>query len=183
MRKRHFFGIAGFRASRRRARGAVFVESIVVISMIMLLFAGGLFLHRLYSMKLKAMREARLTAWTGALQGCPTGLGLPGVASAVWSSIESLSTCDSPFGASCVVGGLTTSGTTNPPDWMGTSGASAPGPVTYTVTSDARLGGRTFRPSAQHRVACNETPQHTSGDLRSLVDYAHDSFWPRDAPP
>jgi hypothetical protein len=163
----------------RRARGAVFVESIIVISMLMLMLAAGLFLHRLYSMKLKAVREARLAAWTPALRGCPTGLGFPGIAGAVWSSIDSLATCDSVNGANCVIQGLTTSGTTDPPDWMGTSGASMPDAVSYEVRSDSRVGGSRFTVSSQNRVACNETPQHESGDIWSMVDYVHDSFWPK----
>jgi hypothetical protein len=167
------------RARRRRARGAVFVESIIVISMLMLMLAGGLFFHRLYSMKLKAVREARLAAWTPALRGCPTGLGFPAVAGAVWNSVESLANCDSINGAGCVVQGLSTSGTTDPPDWMGTSGASMPDAVRYEVRNDSKLGGRSFAVSSQNRVACNETPQHESGDIWSLVDYAHDSFWPK----
>jgi len=164
----------------RRARGAVFVESIIVIAMLMLMLAGGLFFHRLYSMKLKAVREARLAAWTPALRGCPTGLGFPGIAGAAWNAYNNgVADCDDANLAACVVQGLTVSGTNDPPEWMGTSGASVPDAVSYEVSSDSRLGGGRFSVSSQNRVACNETPQHESGDIWSIVGYVHDSFWPK----
>jgi hypothetical protein len=159
-------------------RGAVFVESIIVIGMITLMLAAGLFLHRLYMNKFRAMSESRAAAWTGALRGCPTGLGLVGIGTAIWNSVEGLASCNASDGADCVVDGLTSSTTTDPPDWFGNAGANVPPRVTYTVGADRPLPFREKSVSAEHRVVCNETPQDEGGDLWSLIEYVRDSIWP-----
>ena len=56
---------------RRRREGAVLVESIVVASALILMFACIGFVHRLAAADLHALQEARFQAFTDALDGCP----------------------------------------------------------------------------------------------------------------
>jgi hypothetical protein len=163
---------------RRRTRGAAFVESIIVISMISLMLAGGLFFHRLYMHKFRVMSESRTAAWQGALNGCPTGLGIMAVGQAIWNSVNNLADCN-PLDPGCMVDGLSSSSTA-PTPWVGETGANVPPEVTYTVRNDSMLGGAEFTVKGHYRVVCNETPQSETGDLASLVDYIRDSIWPED---
>src|SRR5688572_29527734 len=163
---------------RSRQRGAVFVESIIVVSMITLMLAAGLFLHRLYMNKFRAMSESRSAAWSGALNGCPTGLGAVAIGRALWNSIHTLTECSPSDGVGCMIDGLTSSGSDHAPDWFGNAGANVPPRVSYTVNAHRMLGFTEASVSAQHRVVCNETPQDELGDLWSLIEYVHDSIWP-----
>lgn len=57
---------------QRAARGAVMVESIVVISFFVLAFIGVLYFRSLYTHKLEAQRLARAAAMTHAMGACKT---------------------------------------------------------------------------------------------------------------
>ncbi|HMJ13225.1 MAG TPA: hypothetical protein VK524_17510, partial [Polyangiaceae bacterium] len=56
--------------SKRRRRGAVFAESIIVVSMLTLMLVSGIFFYRLYWAKHQSIRESRAVAWISALNGC-----------------------------------------------------------------------------------------------------------------
>src|SRR3954453_769674 len=64
------------RRSRRSERGAVFVEAIIVCSVLIVFLMGGLFLHHVYAVKLGSQRDARARAWQQALEGCGGGLDI-----------------------------------------------------------------------------------------------------------
>src|SRR6478736_896491 len=66
-------------ASRKRTRGAVLVEGIIVATMLTLMMAGGLFLHQLYTAQMKAIGDARFAAGTQALNGCNSAVDLAGI--------------------------------------------------------------------------------------------------------
>lgn len=139
--------------SRTRARGAALVEGIVVTSMLMTLMAGGLFLHHMYLAQMKAIGDARLAAWSQALQGCNSGVDLGGI----WSEAGESSA---------------------PIDVDTDSAASFFGAVSHTsgsaserATADARVGGMSFTMKTTNSVACNEVPQNQRGDVLSLVGY------------
>jgi hypothetical protein len=58
------------RLFRARERGAAFIESLIVICMILLCLFGALWLQALYATKLQTMASARANAWNSALGGC-----------------------------------------------------------------------------------------------------------------
>lgn len=60
---------------RRRVRGAVFVEAILVITGLIAIFVGFLYLKDAYGARLSSMRQARRESWTGSLAGCGGGGG------------------------------------------------------------------------------------------------------------
>jgi hypothetical protein len=59
---------------RRRSRGAVMLEGILVITVLTVAFAGGIFFHGLFAAKMAANRNARLDVWSRALKGCSSKL-------------------------------------------------------------------------------------------------------------
>jgi len=130
---------------RRNQRGAVTIEAVMVISMLVIGFAGGVFFHALYAAKLAANRDARLAAWTGALEGCTEKLaggdslfdlsGKP--------PIDEVDTSSPPgFFQVGHIGATVTSAPVKMPDVLVTRGA----PDTHTFTST-------------HQVACNDRLQ------------------------
>jgi len=140
-------------AARKRTRGAALVEGIVVTTLLMTMMAGGLFLHRLYLARMKAIENARLAAWTQALQGCSSAIDL----GAIWQDTgESAAPLDVD--------------TDSTPSFFGavshTSGSAA-----ETATPDARVGDKGYRLATSDSVACNEIPQNERGDAISLIGY------------
>jgi hypothetical protein len=63
-------GARGRISRRYRARGAAFIESLIVISMILSCLFAVLWFHALYSSKLQTIESARASAWNSALSGC-----------------------------------------------------------------------------------------------------------------
>lgn len=57
-------------ARRRRERGAAFIESLIVICMILFCLFMVLWFQALYATKLQTMQSARASAWNSALAGC-----------------------------------------------------------------------------------------------------------------
>lgn len=56
--------------TRRRSRGAVFVEAVIIITSFVLFLMGMMFFRRVYTSKLTAMRAARGAALAHAMGGC-----------------------------------------------------------------------------------------------------------------
>lgn len=148
----------------RRQRGAVFVEALIVSSMLIVLFASGVFFHALYANKLRATRDARLAVWQQAEQGCPSSFGL--------GQLFNLVAIDSCNDESCSVGGLSTQSDTGP-DWLDLGAKTSE--LSRTVTADESIGGRSFTARAYNRVICNERPQNERGDLASIGEYLLDA--------
>jgi hypothetical protein len=153
--------------SRRRTslaprRGAVLVEAVIAIAMMMVMFAGALFLHRLYVKKLASIQTARQQAWASAMPGCGGG-ALGGLAPAQW--LGSLATGQ--------VGDLPSS--TNPGLLaVGTGDAT---PVSESVSASPLLGGRSYSVTTTTRFACNEVPQQFD-DIASLGQWIAQLFIP-----
>lgn len=137
----------------RRARGAVLVEAVIVSALLMTLMAGGLFLHRLYSSKLKAMNDARTAGWSQALRGCNSAVDL----NAIWTEI----------GASSAPIEVETS---SAPAFFGSVGHTS-GSASEGATAHRRVGGGSYTLSTTNSIACNEVPQSDRGDVIDLLGY------------
>jgi hypothetical protein len=59
-----------FLSARRRTRGAVFVEAVIIITSFVLFLMGMMFFRRVYQNKLLAMRAARGATLAHAMGGC-----------------------------------------------------------------------------------------------------------------
>jgi len=59
--------------ARRRARGAALVETVVVVPVFILLFAGMLFFHHVIAKNQQTQLTARNAAWQSAMSGCSGG--------------------------------------------------------------------------------------------------------------
>ena len=141
------------RKARRRGRGAVLVEGIIVSSILILLMAGGLFLHHLYVAQIKALEDARLAAWSQGLQGCSEAVDLGGI----WRDAGESS---APIDVD----------TDSAPSFFGAVSHTG-GSARETVTAEARLGGKSTTLTVTDTVACNEVPQNQRGDAISLIGY------------
>lgn len=139
--------------SRKRARGSVLVEGIIVASMLTLMMAGGLFLHRLYVAQMKAIGDARLAAWSQALKGCNSGVDLSGI----WRDA----------GESSAPVDVDTDST---PSFFGAVSHNS-GSASETATPDALIASKSYRMTVNDSVACNEVAQNPRGDVLSLVGY------------
>jgi hypothetical protein len=151
-------------AAVRRQRGAVLIEAAIVSGLLMTLFAGAVFFHRIYSAKIQSIREARLAAWQAAEVGCDSLLGLPQVANLV--------PFDDCLDFSCSLGGLGVE-SEQAPDWLESLGAKT-GEGTNVVVSPTRIGGQSYAMAAHNRVICNERNRSERGDILSLFGYILD---------
>ena len=139
---------------RRKQRGAALVEAIIVSVMLMTFMAGGLFLHRLYAAQHKALEQARLAAWSQAMQGCQSAVDL----NAVW---QATGANEAPMDVE----------TDSAPGFFGAVGRTS-GSASESVTAQARLGGSTYTLSASDSVACNEIAQDVKKrNIESLIGY------------
>lgn len=137
-------------ARRRSQRGAALVEAIIVSSMLMTFMAGGLFLHRLYVAQHKAIEQARLAAWSQAMQGCAGAVDL----GSVW---QGAGASEPPVDVE----------TESVPSFFGAVNHTA-GSASQTATAHARVGGGSYTMTTTNNVACNEIPQ-TGRNVASLV--------------
>jgi hypothetical protein len=145
-------------------RGAVLVEAVIAIAMLLLMFAGAFFFHRLYVEKLASIQTARRQAWTAAMPGCGGG-ALGGLAPAQW--LASLTS------APPAVGEMPNGSTPG----LLEIGAAPDAPVSESVPSSPLLGGGSFTVSTSTRFACNETPQQFD-DVASLAEWIAQLFIP-----
>ena len=151
---------------RRRSRGAVFVEGIIVASMLMLMMAGALFFHRLYSAKLRTMRESRAAAWGQALPGCNSAVELV----ALWQAVG---LADAATGGA--LDGLNED-SNGAPQWM--SVGRKEDVKTATATEHAVLGGKSFNLKTVNSVVCNEVGDDHRGDIIGVLQYMWDTIIP-----
>jgi hypothetical protein len=155
-------------APARRQRGAILVEAVIVSALLMTLFAAAVFLHRMYSTKIRSIREARLSAWQAAEAGCDSLLGLPQLANLV--------PFDDCLDFSCSLGGLSAQSEAAP-DWLESLGAKT-GQGMNVVVSPARIGGQSYTMEAHNRVICNERNRSERGDIISLFGHILDPILP-----
>lgn len=135
------------------------VEAIIAISMLILLYAGALFFHRLYSAKLSTIQNARQTAWSSAMPGCGGG-GL---------------------GIRSIFGDIAQGDIGDMPDQQSPGflhiGAGDVTPDSESVPSSPLLGGGTFDVSTATRFVCNETPKQYN-DILSVGQWIAGLFIP-----
>lgn len=143
----------------RDQRGAALVEAIIVSAMLMTFMAGGLFLHRLYVAQHKASEEARLAAWSQAMQGCSSAVDL----NSVW---QGAGATEMPVDVD----------TDSAPSFFGAV-SHASGSASKTARAHARVGGGSYTLSASDSVACNEIPQQGRA-VASLIGYITSNIVP-----
>jgi hypothetical protein len=158
---------------RRRAlqRGAILVESLIVSTLLITSIIGGLFFHRVYAAKLRAIREARFLVWQAANSpGCGgANIDLQGIlAEAVAGLGRPLGSPDE-FAPPTVGAGVAGGG--RAPSFFGAitrrSQASS-----SSATGNEALGAGTYSMRAVDTVACNETPASPRGDMLSIFGFA-----------
>jgi hypothetical protein len=143
--------------SRRvHRRGAILVESLIVVGFTAFMLAVGIYFHFLYVHKLFTMRQARQQAWSAASPGCNGGV-TNGVFNSAFSLIDLLSghqldqLPDSPLSRIGRKDGSTSS-TVLVPSLLHSWGYSGPNSMSLTSST---------------RVACNEltdaAPKDASG--------------------
>jgi hypothetical protein len=151
-------------ARTQHQRGAIFVEAVIVVTMLTILFASAVFFHALYANQIRATRDARLAAWQPAEEGCPSNFGI--------GQLFNLIAIDDCSDETCSVGGLDTQ-SDDGPAWL-EMGAKT-GEMTRTVTADEPIDGRTYSTRAYNRVICNERQQNERGDVLSIGAYILDA--------
>ena len=160
------------RSGRARQRGAILIESLIVCSLLITVMICGLFFHRLYAAKLRAVRDARLRVWQAAdSAGCG---GRPIDLRAI--AEEAVAGLGSPFGAppSSVGAGLRVGrrgGATSAPGFLGAI-AHRNQTSTASASSHPRIGGGTYRLSVSNQLACNEQVAAPRGDVLSVFGFA-----------
>lgn len=127
--------------------------------MLITFMAGGLFLHRLYVAQHKALEEARLAAWSQALQGCSSAVDL----NAVW---QNAGASEMPVDADA----------DSAPSFFGAVSHTT-GSASRTASAHARVGGGSYTLSANDSVACNEIPQN-GRNVANLVGYITSNIIP-----
>lgn len=156
----------------RRQRGAAFVESLIVISLILFVLFCILWLQALYSAKLATLQSARTNAWLDALEGC-TGFEQ---ANEILGDSVVRSRGEGATGAaddtSGSIGGITADTQGESPDWFNLrEGGNASESVEFNAIMTA---GRTFDVTTSRTVMCNErsNPEElelNAGDLFSNI--------------
>lgn len=121
--------------------------------MLMTMMAAALFLHHLYLAQMKAIGDARLAAWSQALQGCNSGVDLGGI----WQEAGESST---PLDVD----------TDSTPSFFGAIGHES-GSASESAPPHERVGTKAYKISISDSVACNEIPQNERGDAISLIGY------------
>jgi hypothetical protein len=153
---------------RRRSRGAVLVESTIVVAMLMIMMASGLFFHRLYVTKLATMRMSRAAAWSKALPGCNSAVELV----AIWQAV----------GVANAASGDAFDGlnedSNDVPHWMEVGRQADV--KTATLTEDRLIGNKTFDLRTVNSIVCNEKGDDTRGDIIGVLQYMWDAIIPGD---
>jgi hypothetical protein len=157
------------RHARVATRGAIFVESIVIITFLSIFMAGALFFHRLYLTKHYVMQQARLSTWSEALSGCEaTDIEAP------WPK-DSLDKTKGEGDADAPPQAPEMNQTVS---FVGAPKHISPETAAKSVKASSLLGGRAFSLSSRVKVACNEEPRGTSAfDLGDQILDAIPPIW------
>lgn len=147
--------------------GAVFVEAIVVCTMLMLALASAIFFDRMYTAKIRTLWESRLAAWKPAEDGCASKLGI--------GQLFNLVSVDSCSDETCNVGGLSAD-SNDSPDWLQMGARTEQ--VSSSVAAHSLPGSGTYNMRTSNRVICNEQRQNEHGDLISIGEYIFDAVLP-----
>jgi hypothetical protein len=165
---------------RRHGRGAAFVESLIVIAMILFFLFCVLWFQALYAAKLGTMQAARANAWASALAGCP---GLENSQSMLSDAVKQSDSAGPQGGGDSTegqVGGLTADGDgEDSPDWFSLREG---GEASESVDFTAIMSGAKMNISTTRKFQCNErsNPNElklSAGDLLSnLASVIRDLF-------
>jgi hypothetical protein len=145
---------------RRRARGAVFIEALIVSCMLILMMASGVFFHRLYFKRLETVGDARAAVWTQALVGCNQGANLDAISQSNGVNAPDI-----------------TIDTESVPSFFG-SVQHTRGSASGTVNAPAQLGSTSYTLAMTTTVACNEIPASKRGDVKSIISYFSSTLIP-----
>jgi hypothetical protein len=153
--------------ARRRARGAALVEAAVITPVFLLLFAGLVFVSKLYLAKIEALEGARFGVWVYASSGCnswadPTTVDPWAVFSRSRGSVSN-GGVDANVNTTPVQGADRSAHVDVVSQTLGTASVSAQSKV----ISGALLGHFTAPVSAKTSVMCNEPPYN--GSLPSMI--------------
>jgi hypothetical protein len=148
------------RARARRARGALFIEALIVCCMLILMMAAGIFFHRLYFTRHKTVGDARASAWTQALVGCNRGANLDAI-----SQNNGVNAPD------------ITIDTESVPSFFG-SVQHTRGSASGTVVAPSQLGSSSYTLDTTTTLACNEIPANKRGDVKSIISYFSSTLIP-----
>ncbi len=156
--------LAGVRA-RRRQRGALAVEGMIVIVMMTGIVLGLWYMRKVFSGKLLTITASRADAWKDSLTGCDSGNQ-----GKLYDTIHEQSKdsnnkiCKDPNDCSgSSVDGLSDDGTSSSPDWF-PSGSTNATSKSLTVSSDTYNTTVT----TEHQFSCNEKPASRELELGSL---------------
>jgi len=145
---------------RRRERGAIFIECLILFGVFGIVFSCGIFIHSAYFAKQKTLITSKNKAWAnsatcnGGLTGDLASMGT-GLADGVSQASGSYDPSSDPL-----------SGNSNTSD-VGVAEALE----RESVTKPAQLGGGVYTATSQAHVSCNEHPQPSS-DVLSLFGWA-----------
>jgi hypothetical protein len=152
---RFLFSPRRSRRSRRGERGAALTETIVVVPVFIVIFAGMIFFHQTVAKTQQAMAIARRDAWNRALQGCREGPRVP-QPDLSWGS-----TSDAPGAFSAFLAGLgRTSGEANDTAKVTILAANAAPAAQVVFSADV---------SSKMIVTCNTVPER--GDFPGVIDW------------
>jgi hypothetical protein len=160
---------------RSRERGAAMVEGVVAIPFFLIMFAGIMFVGKLYETKMRVMRQTKEAAWDYAMCNC-NDKGDP-----------ISSRCITPESASAGPGGseggkpegfdpmeVEKAGKGPGGDMATKKFGSSLASMSTQITGDKFIGGFTKTVSSRTKVMCNETPHN--GDVKGWGSAAFDAF-------
>ena len=149
--------------SRRGERGAAMTEAVVAIPFFLIIFAGIMFVGKMYETKMRVMRLSKESAWNYAMCNCGNA-GDPGTSKCnkgdgpgAGSGGESGGSPDG-FDPSSIDKAGKGPGADIATKKFGSSVAS----MSLPVTADGFLGGYTKNMTSHTQVMCNEAPHNAS---------------------
>ncbi len=135
------------------------VEAIIVSGLLVTMMGAGLFLHRVYAAKHRALQDARLAAWLKS-NDCHSAIDM----GAVWTQTG-------------LAGEPMDVETQSLPGFFGAVGHTT-GSASHQAAANSRGAGGDRTLSASHTVACNEVSQDKRGDAASLLGYMTSNLVP-----
>lgn len=164
------------RKSRSGERGAALTEAVVAIPFFLLIFAGIMFVGKMYMTKLAVMRMAKESAWNFAMCNCnevgdsPSSRCVPPDGPPAGSGGS-----DSGSAAGYDPSAISTVGSGTGSEIASKSFGSSQASMEQGVTADGFLGGYTKNMSSRTKVMCNEAP-HNGFDGGGILSWGSAAF-------
>jgi hypothetical protein len=169
------------RANRANRRAAAMVEALVVIPVLIILFAGMVYLRRAYAAKMATMSIVRARAWQNAQSA---NCGSAGDASAGYTAPAASGGTHGGDGSgnnppSDAIGDTSSSLSqvglsSDPMDTLGLPNGNEAFDGQTSVAAPPVLGGGSVTAKGHMELLCNEAP--TDGSIRNFVDDAKDAI-------